>query len=159
MIFFSKCSKVYVNFENAIKFAENVDGIEDNCVWTCSWSFCQLWQKYMWSAPNVLKISPKIWGPTKWHDTQLDMFDINGKLAWKCCRADFGSLLDPLTRWFPKDVYYVNFKNLIKFEQNVDCFEENCIWTCCGSFCQLWTGYIWSAVNALRRGPKFSDPN
>ena len=31
VIFFSKCSKFYVHFENAIKFAENVDGIEDNC--------------------------------------------------------------------------------------------------------------------------------
>ena len=32
MIFFSKCSKHYVSFKNAIKFPENVDGFEENCV-------------------------------------------------------------------------------------------------------------------------------
>ena len=37
-IFFSKCSKSYVDFENAIKPGENFDGFEDNCVWTCCMS-------------------------------------------------------------------------------------------------------------------------
>ena len=31
LIFISKCSKFYVDFENAIKFPENVDGFEDKC--------------------------------------------------------------------------------------------------------------------------------
>ena len=31
---FLKCSKFYVDFENAIKFAEILDGLEDNCVST-----------------------------------------------------------------------------------------------------------------------------
>ena len=32
VIFFSKCSKYYVNFENAIRFPQNLDRFEDNCV-------------------------------------------------------------------------------------------------------------------------------
>ena len=32
LIFFSKCSKCYVDFENAMKVRENVDGFEENCV-------------------------------------------------------------------------------------------------------------------------------
>ena len=32
VIFFSKCPKFYVDFENVIKVSENVDGFEDNCV-------------------------------------------------------------------------------------------------------------------------------
>ena len=45
VIFLLKCSKFYGDFENLIKFGEKVDGFEDNCVWTCWWSFCQLWEK------------------------------------------------------------------------------------------------------------------
>ena len=30
--FFSKCSKLYVDFENTMKLEENVDGFEDSCV-------------------------------------------------------------------------------------------------------------------------------
>ena len=80
VIFFSKWLKSYVHFENAIKFAKTIDEIEDNCVWTCCSSFCQLWQEYIWSAVNVLNNRPKISDPTKRHDTQLNMFDINGIL-------------------------------------------------------------------------------
>ena len=60
VISFSKCSETYLDFENAIKLRENVDGFEDNCVWTCKVSFCQLWQEYMSSAVDVLKSGPKI---------------------------------------------------------------------------------------------------
>ena len=81
MMFFSKCWKYYVSFEIAIKFEQNVDGFEENCVWTCSGSFCQLWQKYIWSAVSVLKRGPKISDPSKRHYPQVNMFDINGPLA------------------------------------------------------------------------------
>ena len=47
-IFFSNCPKFYTDFENAMKLEENVDGFEDNCIWTCRGSFCQLWKEYMW---------------------------------------------------------------------------------------------------------------
>ena len=77
VIFFSKWSKFYVDFENAIKFSENVDGLEDNCVWQ-EW---QLWQECMWAAVNVLKSGPKISDPTKRDHKHLDLFDIKGKLA------------------------------------------------------------------------------
>ena len=81
MIFFSKYSILYVDFENEIKFGDNIDGFEDNCVWTCCGTFCQLWVEDMWSTFNVLKSGPKISDPTKRHDTQLNLFDINGTLA------------------------------------------------------------------------------
>ena len=35
MIFSPKCSKFYVDFEKALKLERNVDGFEDNCLWTC----------------------------------------------------------------------------------------------------------------------------
>ena len=59
----------------------NVYAFEDNCVWSCCWSFCQLWQEYMWSSVNLLKSNPKIFDPTKRHDASLNLFDINGTLA------------------------------------------------------------------------------
>ena len=35
----------------------------------------------MWSAVNVLKNGPKILDQTKTYETQVNLFDINGKLA------------------------------------------------------------------------------
>ena len=32
VIFFAKCSKFYIDFENRIKFTEVVDGLEENCI-------------------------------------------------------------------------------------------------------------------------------
>ena len=81
VIFFSKYSKSYVDFQNAIKLPRNVDCFGERCVWTCSQSFCQLWQEYMSSAVNVLKGSPNIWDPTKRHDPQVNLCDINAGLA------------------------------------------------------------------------------
>ena len=51
--FFSKCSKFYVDFENAIKIWENVLGFEDNCVWTCCENFCQLWWEHVIACQRV----------------------------------------------------------------------------------------------------------
>ena len=79
--FISKYSKFYVDFENVIKLGEHIDGFEDNCVWTCCGTFSQLWREYMWRSVNVLKSSAKILDPTKRHDNQLYLFDINGTLA------------------------------------------------------------------------------
>ena len=31
--------------------------------------------------------------------------------------------------------FYVDFENGIKLSENVGAFEDNCVWTCCGSFC------------------------
>ena len=42
VIFFSKSSKFYANFKNAIKLRENVECFEDNCVGICCYSFIQL---------------------------------------------------------------------------------------------------------------------
>ena len=54
---------------------------EDNCVSTCRWNFFQLWQEDVWTAVNVLKNGPKISDPNNRQDTQLNLFDINGKLG------------------------------------------------------------------------------
>ena len=42
VIFFSKCSKFDVHFENRLELWENVDRFQDNCVWTCFGSLDQL---------------------------------------------------------------------------------------------------------------------
>ena len=57
----------------------------------------ELWQEYMWSVVNVIKDGLKISDPTKKHDTQLALFDINGTLAYKCCCGDLSSVYDLLT--------------------------------------------------------------
>ena len=77
VISFSKCWKFDRDFKNAIKLIENVEGLKDNCIWTCCGSFCQLRQDYMWWAANKLKSGPKTSDLTKRHDTQLNLFDIN----------------------------------------------------------------------------------
>ena len=173
VIIVRKLSKFYVDFENSKKLREDVHGFEENSVWTCCKSLWQLWQKYMWSAINVPKKCPKISYLTKRHHTELSLVDINQTLGSKFCRADFSSVFDPLTIWFPKGVLkqdfsgiqrttffeinnfgriepmkvicfpkwskvYVDFQNTIKLPENIDGFEHNCVWTCCGSFCQLW---------------------
>ena len=46
----------------------------------------------------------------------------------------------------------------MKLPENVDGFEDNCNWTFCGSFCQLWQEYMWPDVNLLKSGLKISDP-
>ena len=104
VIFFSKWWKFYLDFENSLKLAENIASFEDDSVWTCCWSFFELWQEYMWPAANVLKSGSKISDPTKRHHTQASFFDVNGTFAWKWCPEDFSSVFDPLTRWFAKGV-------------------------------------------------------
>ena len=79
--FSSKHSKFYVNFKNAIKLRKNVLGFQDNCGWPSCGNFSQLWQEYLWSAVNMLQNGTKISDPTKRHDTQLNLFDINRKLS------------------------------------------------------------------------------
>ena len=81
MTFLSKYSKFYGQFETLIKLQGNVNGFGGNCVWTCCGTFCQLSQEYMCCAVNVLKRAPKISDPTKRHDTQLNFFDMNGRLG------------------------------------------------------------------------------
>ena len=80
-LFFSKFSKYYVDFKNAIKFPETFDCFEGNCVWTSCGSFCQLWLEQMWSLVNLLKSGPKISDPTKRQDRELNLSDINGTLG------------------------------------------------------------------------------
>ena len=53
MFFFSKYSKFYVDFENALKFFENVDSFKDNFVWSEGFNFSQLWQECLWPAVTV----------------------------------------------------------------------------------------------------------
>ena len=78
VIFFSKCSKFYVYFENAIKLEETFDSFENSCISICCVGFCQLWKQYMWCAFKVLKNGNKIWDPTKRHHTKHNFFHING---------------------------------------------------------------------------------
>ena len=45
----------------------------------------------------MLKDGRNIADATKRHDTQITLFDINGKFPRKCCRLNFSSVWDPLT--------------------------------------------------------------
>ena len=46
----------------------------------------------------------------------------------------------------------------MKAPENVFPFEDNCVWTCCRDFFQLWQEYMWSAIKVLTNGSKISDP-
>ena len=92
-----KCSKSYVDFKNALITSVNAFGFEDKSVGPCCMNFCLLWQEHMWSSVNVLKGGPNVSDATKRHDTQLTLFDINGKLAYNFCCAELSSVYDPLT--------------------------------------------------------------
>ena len=54
--------------------------------------------------------------------------------------------------------FSVTFKNSIQLWENVDGFQNNCVWICCERFCQLWQEYMLSAVNVLKSVPKISYP-
>ena len=112
MILSSKCSSVYVDFENTRKLPENADSFGDNCVWTCCRSFSQLWQGYMWRVVNVLKNSPKTSNLTRRQNTQLNLSDINGTLAWKCSCADMRSISHQLTGGCLKGVLKQEFRGI-----------------------------------------------
>ena len=87
-----------------MKYSEIMSGFQDNFVWTCWGNFSQIWQEYMWSFVNVLKKCPKISDLTKTHVSQLNLFDINGNLARRCCLLDFSRACYPLTHSLPKGV-------------------------------------------------------
>ena len=110
----------------------------------------------------MLKSGPKISDRTKRHHKQLNLFDINIKLAKKCCRTAFRSLFCTLTGRFRNGVlkpefyvievktyfrtykvrhieaiktiffsiyskFYVDFEKELRFLENVDAFEGNCV--------------------------------
>ena len=54
--------------------------------------FFGLWQENMWSAVNFLKDFRNISDPTKRHDTQLTLFDINRNFAYKSCSEELSSV-------------------------------------------------------------------
>ena len=64
-----------------MQIAENVFGFENNYVGNCWGNFSQLWQEYMRSAVIVLKDDSNISDKTKRHDTQVTLFEINGKIT------------------------------------------------------------------------------
>ena len=76
-----ECSEFYVELKNVITLPEKIFGFEDTGIETCCGNFSQIQQEYMWWVVDVLKSGPKISDPTKIHDTQLNLFDINEKLA------------------------------------------------------------------------------
>ena len=63
----------------------------------------------MSAAANMLKSGPKNSDRTKRHQKQVNLFDINMKLAWKCCGAAFSSVLGTLTRSFQNGVMKQKF--------------------------------------------------
>ena len=52
--------------------------------------------------------------------------------------------------------FSVNFKNAIKLPKNIFCFEDNCGWTFCGNFSQLWQEYLSLVLTMLESAPHTS---
>ena len=51
----------------------------------------------------------------------------------------------------------VDFKKILKIEENVCRFWDNGVWTFWGKFCQLSGSYMWSTVNVLTNSTAISD--
>ena len=66
--------------------------------------FSLLGRKYVSLAVNVLTKSPKISNVIKRDIFQLNFGQSDETIFWKCCRADFSSVWDPLTCWLSKGV-------------------------------------------------------
>ena len=49
--------------------------------------------------------------------------------------------------------FYVDLENAMKVKEDADGFEDNCVWTCCVSFSQLWQECMWAVVNVLKSSP------
>ena len=80
-MFFSKCSKFYAYFRNAIKNPEKVFYFRDNCVRTCSAKLSTLQREYLLLAVNVLTNSPKISDQINAHIFQLNISEMHGKIG------------------------------------------------------------------------------
>ena len=104
LIFFSKCTKYYVDCKNAIKLYENVYGFWDYGVSTCLVNFSELWRECMWAAVNVLPNSPKISYLTEKGVFQPNLSWLIGNIGSKSRRGDFSSDYNPWTSWLSKGV-------------------------------------------------------
>ena len=72
VIFYQKCSKVYLHFKNAEKNWEGPFCFLDHCIWIGSLNLSLLRREKMWPAVNVLANSPNIL-----HITKRDFFQFN----------------------------------------------------------------------------------
>ena len=81
VIFLFEMLKYLCKFQICNKACRKFFGFEDNCGWTCFENFCQLWQEYLCSPVNMLQKGPKTTNLTMRHNTQLNLFAINGKLS------------------------------------------------------------------------------
>ena len=115
--FSSKCSKFHVDLKNAIKITENVFCFWHNCMLTSWWKISLLRQEYMLSTVNLLKHSPKISNLTKRDLSELDLSDINGKLAKKHWCPTFQQCFGPVPLLRRK--YMLSTVNLLKHSPNV----------------------------------------
>ena len=70
--FFSKWSKLNLNFENAKKSWEKVFRFSHNCIWRCCNNLSLLRRQYLSWIANVLTNSPNIL-----HITKRDFFQLN----------------------------------------------------------------------------------
>ena len=74
----------------------------DNCIWKCCYKLCLLRREYLLSAPNGLKISPKIF-----HISQRKFLNFNcihwDRLTWwSCCCSALKSVSVRLPSYFSK---------------------------------------------------------
>ena len=106
VIVFSKYSKLYLDFENAIKFGENVDSFEDFHAGLSSF-FSTLPR----ASPNSV-LKPEFSG------IEVTTFFV---------RYNLRHIEDMKMIFFSKSSkFYVHFRKVIKFSENVDVFEDKC---------------------------------
>ena len=72
VIFFTKCSKLNLDFKNLAKNAENFFFFWDNCIWIAIVKLSLLRTGYISSDAHVLRSSPKIF-----HFNKKDFFQLN----------------------------------------------------------------------------------
>ena len=161
--------KIWLHFENPIKFWQNVVGFLDNCIRIGCWNFSLLWWENFWLAANVLTNSLK----SKEIKTKLLPCRFQhclGPVNIECSKP--GPFRNSSNHVFQKYLSYeahffnffskyskfnIDFKNAIAIPKKDFEFLDNCIWTSCGNFSLLWRQNFLSPVNLLTKGPNFSD--
>ena len=124
--FFAECCKFHEQFGEAIKNPRNVFSSWDKSVWSCCQKICILRREYLSSGLNVLTNSLKISNVTKADFFQLNLSRIHGKIEKYWCGANFGSVSNPLTRWFRKSALKQDLLDgLVNFSFRCDNFSNN----------------------------------
>ena len=122
VIFFSKLSKVDVDFRNGVKNWENGSSFLDHCIWIGCCKFSLLQREYLSSADTVLTNSPKILRESYFalHFPQSD-----AKIWLKCRRGYLKGAFHPLACWLLSSVLKLGFLGIYLTKSFAVCSFRN----------------------------------